>query len=217
MRKVTLAILTFVAFYLSSAPIYATPDPVPAASPIVITRGSIFIEGGSLFLPTQSPLIQRYAGLGFSVNASGYVSLASQTYNDCYSFGCGPGSIVSATSYVPFSTSDPAFRTGTVTVNGKAYPVGMNRVNVGGTYNFVSPSLVFPNVNTPFVTLNFPFRFEGHLVGFADMRSVFNLDLRGQGIATVRFTRNNFGDTTLYRATSTTYNFQPASGSIPNY
>jgi len=213
MRKIILTILAFVVFYLSSAPIYAALDPAQT-NPIVITRGSIFIEAGTPHLPNQSPITQRYAGLGLSVNSSGGLSFGSQTYAECFTFGCGPGSIVNATLSTTFSTSDPAFFRGTVTVNDKTYPVGMFHVNVGGTYNFVSPSLVFPNVSTPVVTLSFPFTFDGHLIGFAERRSVFNLDLVGQGVATVRFVRISFGGEPSYRATSFTYSFQPASGSM---
>lgn len=177
-----------------------TLTPSVKADPLVVTGGSLSIEG--IF---DGPSYFVF-GDNFSIGGGGEPGSFGAT--SC--FPCAPGQVLSLNAFVAGSS----LRGGTITIDGMT----LNNLVFGGTWIF-NASVVIPAATTN-ITLTAPFTFAGNLFacpakdfgppdcGGNDV--IFSTELVGQGIATVELNMFLVNGRPLFFFDRLTYTFQSA-------
>lgn len=127
----------------------------------------------------------------------------------CQSMLCGPGTVLGTNSSFSGLLAEGF---GTVAIiNGVRYA---DLVTLTGSFNFVSPDIVIPDVVTGVFVVTVPFTFSGELTGqaahFFEEPIIFSATLSGQGLATFRFFNMSFDPAApSYKLDSVEYQFEP--------
>lgn len=175
--------------------------------------GSVFVETSFDFGPPtlKLPPVLGLFGPGLSITTrfppSGGDVGNVEARDACIMSGCAPGTVLGTNS--TFSGLIASFQSTMANVNGVSYQF----VNVTGSMNFVSSSIVLPNFGNGIGQLTIPFSFSGQLTGDAFqpdvVNPIFTATLSGQGLATFTFFATSFDLTNpRYRLASIEYQFE---------
>jgi hypothetical protein len=191
MSKILLVLCAFLMLTLA---------PSVKADPLVVTSGSLSIEG--IF---DGPSFS-VSGENFSIIGGGEPGSAQPT--SC--FPCETGSLLGVNAFIAGSSLGG----GTVTIDGTTFA----GVVFAGTWVFTGAPVTIPAVTTN-VSINAPFTFAGNLLacefqgGPPDCSpgdAVFSTQLVGQGIVTIQLNASQVNGRTLFFFDRVTYNFQSA-------
>jgi hypothetical protein len=176
--------------------------------------GSVFVETSVDFGPPTLKLrpIFTLFGPGLSIATQFPPGTGADVGNveardACIISGCAPGTVLGTNS--TFSGIIAPFQSTIATVNGVHYQF----VNVTGSMNFVSSSIVLPNFGNGIGQLTIPFSFSGQLTGDAFqpdvVNPIFTATLSGQGLATFTFFATSLDlSNPRYRLASIEYKFE---------
>jgi len=178
--------------------------PEAHAEHVVITSGSV---------SHRNPILQVFPGYGFNFAGDG---LAARGAGEKLGNGgssmsclpCAPGQTFVTSSSITRFTTDYF---GVATVNGTTYT---NVWFQGSQLNFVIEPVVIPFDAPDAFNLTSAFTFNGVLTGIVppfNTAPIFSMTLSGQGIATLMFSRINFGGLIGYGLTNIRYDFAPAA------
>jgi hypothetical protein len=143
-----------------------------------------------------------------------FVRVESSPQRACFS-GCAPGTIVDLRGVVGGGAGFTLGQSLTAHVNGVVYARQDQHeswLNLVGTLVFDAPTAVVPPMDgqtSGRIAVGAPFVFEGRVAGFARgdehaSEPIFDIVLRGQGIAELELTRSAEG---VYRFPEATYTF----------
>jgi hypothetical protein len=179
---------------------------------ITNTQGVAYVntsmDGGPPTL--RRPLDFRLSGPGLSVSRFSPIAFGGDLGNveardTCRIILCGAGTVVGTNS--SFSGTLASWGAMAV-VNG----VNFDSVNLIGSLNFFSESIVLPNGGDYRVTI--PFTFSGEINGFRST-PIFTATLTGQGSATFRFWNTSIDSSNpRYLLYSIEYHFEPVPVAI---
>ena len=169
------------------------------ADPVVITSGFLSVSGGIFAGPVYS-----FAGQGFS--ASGQGEPGNTGPQQCSP--CVGGSLLTLNA----NFAGSSLGSGTAIING----VSFNNMTFAGQIQFFG-SVVLPSIPSD-ITLTAPFTFNGFMFGCVNLShvdcspqvAVFNIDVTGQGLATVQLAFEGLSGSgqPLYAFRSVRYDFQ---------
>lgn len=182
--------------FLLSALLLLTLTPSVKADPLVVTSGSLTVQGQ--FRTAQ----YSFAGQNFSVTSNG-----GDSGNTPSCFPCASGDLISVNSlFVGTSLGQ-----GSLTFNGTTF----SSVFFGGVFEFTGSPVLVPAATTD-ITITAPFLFSGSLfvcpsgggLNCTPSNQIFSAQFVGQGIATLQL-RINQG-IPIFDLQSVTYNFNSA-------
>lgn len=165
------------------------------ADTVVVTGGTFGTSGVN---GIDRPFNFNITGANFS--ASHHLGEPFNATSPC-TFGCAAGTLITAGGTAFGGFNGP----GSVTYNGTNYsPAQIN----GSNFTFTSTQVAIPLSTDPTIFLTTSFTMTGRLVGgiFGQPGILFDLDLTGQGTATIRL--NRLADGT-YQTDAITFSFQP--------
>jgi hypothetical protein len=208
--------LTFKRSLLILIGVFALCNVEARADSFVITNvnGTVFVNTSSDSGPPILRLAPEFtlAGPGLLIGtnapaASGGDPGNVEARDTCIINGCTPGTVIGTNSSFSGLIA-PAFGAH-ATVNGVHFAF----VQLTGSLNFVSSSIVIPNSGGGDFQVTLPFTFSGNLTGDALQQNVvnpvFTATLSGQGLATFIFFDITQGTSSpLYRLSSIEYQFE---------
>lgn len=178
-----------------------------------ILRAGTSIDGGppTLKIPPEFHLfgpglmIARSHVTGTGRGDPGHV----EARDICQSMLCGPGTVLGTNSSFSGLLAE-GFGTVAI-VNGVRYA---DLVTLTGSFKFVSPDIIIPDVVTGVLVVTVPFSFSGEVTGqaanFFEDPIVFSATLTGQGLATFRFFNMSLDlSAPSYKLDSVEYEFEP--------
>ena len=141
------------------------------------------IQTGVFGFDTGDPSAFVFEGDRFRVSGV-FVPATDAPANECFG-SCLPGTIVDLSSVFGGAGAGFSLGTGTgATIDGIDY-LGGNVAQLFGTFVFDSQTVALPPILAPELRLTAPFTFAGQMAGFRGSTALFELDLEGQGTASL--------------------------------